>query len=133
MPWVVSPPHGLSLADIYLSVGFLFYFAAKEKLIDQSGSMPVGLQKAFHGSFIATIPGDNAAWTMLGILEGLVAVGLVLTLVRGEFLAHRTKPILIASLSLAMTAFGLMALAENMVGDNATVSELWSCLVGAVC
>jgi hypothetical protein len=123
--------YGLSLAGIYLSLGFLFYFASKEKLIGDSGSMPAGLQKAFHGSFISSFPGDSAAWTILGILEALVVVGLVFSLARGEFLVQRTKPVLIGSLSLAMAVFGLMAFAENMIGDNATVSELWIYLVGS--
>jgi hypothetical protein len=39
--------YATSLAGIYLSVGFLFYFAAKEKLIDNGGTMPTGLRAEF--------------------------------------------------------------------------------------
>ena len=53
--------YGATLAGIYLSVGFLFYYAAHEKLIANGGTMLAGLAKAFQGSFFASIPGDIAA------------------------------------------------------------------------
>ena len=36
------------LAGIYLGFGFLWYYAAKEKLIDDSGTMPEGLAMLLH-------------------------------------------------------------------------------------
>jgi hypothetical protein len=62
----------LIIGATYMTFGFLFYYAAKEKLFDDSGTMPTGLAKGFHGSFIASFPGVNACWTLLGLLEGLV-------------------------------------------------------------
>ena len=55
-------------------MGFLFYYAAKEKLFTDSGTMPAPLQKLFAGSFFASVPGDNAAWVLLGLLEAAVVV-----------------------------------------------------------
>jgi hypothetical protein len=66
--------YATSLAGIYLSVGFLFYFAAKEKLVDDGGTMPAALQKLFSGSFFASVPGDNAAWILLGLIEAAVVI-----------------------------------------------------------
>ncbi len=118
--------YATTLAGIYLSVGFLFYYAAKEKLFTDSGTMPAALQKMFAGSFFASVPGDNAAWVLLGLLEAAVVVLLVLSLARGEFLPQRRKPILLAGLGVSLLAFGIMGLANDMIGNNATVIELFT-------
>ena len=36
----------LIIAATYMTFGFLFYYASKEKLFDDSGTMPAGLQRA---------------------------------------------------------------------------------------
>jgi hypothetical protein len=118
--------YATTLAGVYLSVGFLFYYAAHEKLVTDSGTMPAGLVAAFHGSFFAKVPGDNAAWLLLGIVEASVVALLAISLLRGEFLANRTKPVLLAGLSLSLLAFGIMIVANAMIGNNATVIELFT-------
>ena len=118
--------YATTLAGIYLSVGFLFYYAAKEKLFTDGGTMPAGLQKLFAGSFFASVPGDNAAWVLLGLLEASVVVLLAVSLLRGEFLPQRRKPILLAGLGVSLLAFGVMGVANDMVGNNATVIELFT-------
>jgi hypothetical protein len=135
-PWADTHPtiaemariatYATSLAGIYLSVGFLFYYASYEKLITDSGTMPAGLQKLFAGSFFASVPGDNAAWFLLGVLEAVIVVLLAISLVRGEFLPQRRKPILLAGLGVALLAFGVMGLANNMIGNTPTVIELFT-------
>ena len=72
------------------------------------------------------MPGDNAAWVLLGLLEASIVVLLAISLVRGEFLPQRRKPILLAGLGVALLAFGVMGLANDMVGNNATVIELFT-------
>jgi hypothetical protein len=118
--------YGTTLAGIYLSVGFLFYYAAHEKLFADSGTMPAPLQKLFAGSFFASVPGDNAAWVLLGLLEASVVVLLAVSLLRGEFLPQRRKPVLLAGLGVALLAFGVMGLANDMIGNTATVIELFT-------
>jgi len=118
--------YSATLAGIYLSVGFLFYFAMKEKLFTDGGTMPAGLQKTFNGSLFASVPGNNAAWVLLGLIEASVVVLLAISLLRGEFLPQRRKPILLTGLSVALLAFGVMGLAENMIGATATVIELFT-------
>ena len=45
--------YATTLAGVYLSVGFLFYYAAKEKLLGSgAGTMPAPLHKEFAGSFV---------------------------------------------------------------------------------
>jgi hypothetical protein len=118
--------YATTLAGIYLSVGFLFYYAAHEKLFTDSGTMPAPLQKLFAGSFFASVPGDNAAWLLLGLLEASVVVLLAVSLLRGEFLPQRRKPVLLAGLGVSLLAFGVMGLANDMIGNNATVIELFT-------
>jgi uncharacterized membrane protein len=90
--------------------------------------MPAGLAKVFHGSFFASIPGDNAAWVLLGLIEASVVVLLAISLIRGEFLAQHRKPILLAGLSVSVLAYGVMIIANAMIGNNPTVIELFTYL-----
>ena len=116
--------YAATLASVYLSVGFLFYFAAKEKLT--AGVMPAGLKTEFAGSLFASIPGDNAAWILLGLIEASIVVLLAVSLVRGEFLATRRKPFLLTGLSVAMFATGLMGFTNDMVGSTSGAAELFT-------
>ena len=116
--------YAATLASVYLSVGFLFYYAAKEKLV--AGAMPVGLKKEFAGSVFASVPGDNAAWILLGLIEASIVVLLAVSLVRGEFLATHRKPFLLTGLSVAMFATGLMGFTNDMVGSTSGAVELFT-------
>ena len=46
--WLIS-------AGIYLTFGLLFYYSAKEKLIDIGGTMPAGLAKSYQSTFISSL------------------------------------------------------------------------------
>ena len=84
----------LAPAGIYLLVGVLFFYAGKEKIIDGHGAPPP-IEKQFSGTFLDTIPGVDAAWTILGILE------------------------------LAIFTFSILAMGQNVVGENEGVAELF--------
>jgi hypothetical protein len=114
------------LAGIYLAYGFLWFYAAKEKLFDQNGDMPAGLAKAYRGHFIDSFPGLNTSWLLLGLLEALAFVVVVASLAAGEFLPRRRKPILLAGLGLSMLTFGVMSFAQSMIGANDSVASLFT-------
>lgn len=120
----------LIIAATYMTFGFLFYYSAKEKLFDDNGTMPAGLAKGFHGSLIASLPGTNTSWLLLGLLEGAVFLVIAASLLRGEFIPARRKPILLGGLGLAMFTFALMSFAENMTAQFSTVAELFGYLTG---
>src|SRR5580693_3621712 len=80
--WLIS-------AGIYFTFGLLFYYSAKEKLIDNGGTMPAGLAKTFHGTFVASFPGTNTSWVLIGLLEALVFLTIAASVVMGEFLPTR--------------------------------------------
>jgi hypothetical protein len=114
------------IASIYLTVGSVFYYSSRSKLITDSGHMPAGLVKAFHGSFFASVPGDNAAWVLLGLVEAAIFVILAISLLSGEFLPQRRKPILLAGLGLSILAYGFMVVANAMTGNDALVLTLFT-------
>ena len=119
--WVV---YGLILAGIYLLLGVLFFYAGKEKIIDGHGAPPP-IEKQFSGTFLDTIPGVDAAWTILGLLECAIFVLIVASLVRLEFMPDRRKPFLLCSLALAIFTFSILAMGQNVVGENEGVAELY--------
>jgi hypothetical protein len=99
-------------------------------LFDTSGTMPAPLAKAFHGTFVASFPGTNTSWVLIGLLEALVFVVIVASVLAGEFLPTRRKPILLSGLALAMFTFAMIAWGENISAGFATVAELFQYLVG---
>jgi hypothetical protein len=116
--------YGLVLAGIYLLVGILFFYAGKEKIFDGLGAPPP-IEKQFSGTFLDTIPGVDAAWTILGILELGVFVLTVASLIRLEFMPNRRKPLMLSALSLAIFTFSILAIGQNVVGENSGVAELF--------
>lgn len=121
--WLVS-------AGIYFTFGLLFYYAAKEKLIDDNGTMPAGLAKSFQGTFISSFPGINTSWVLIGLLEALVFVAIAASVLTGEFLPTRRKPILLGGLGLSMFTFAMIAWGENLTAQFSTVAELFQYLAG---
>jgi hypothetical protein len=116
--------YGTVVAATYLLIGTLFFYSGKGKIFDGIGA-PEGIAKQFSGTFIETVPGVDAAWTILGLLELLVFVVTVVSLVRLEFLPSRRKPILFAALGLAMFTFSILAIGENVTGQNEGVASLF--------
>ena len=110
----------------YLSYGFLWYYAAKEKLFDQNGSMPAGLAKAYKNTIIDNFPGVNATWLILGLLEAVAFLAIAASLVSGEFMPTRRKPILLAGLTVSMFTFAVMTFGQNLIGNFEGVASLFT-------
>jgi hypothetical protein len=125
MKWDDIAVYALVLAGIYLLVGVLFFYAGKEKIIDGHGAPPP-IAKQFSGTFLDTIPGVDAAWTILGILESLIFVLVVVSLVRLEFLPNHRKGFLLSALGLAIFTFSILAMGQNVTGENEGVAELFT-------
>ena len=124
MRWEDGVVYGLVLAGIYFLVGVLFFYAGKEKIFDGLGA-PAGIEKQFNGTFLATIPGVDAAWTILGILEFAIFVLTVFSLGRLEFMPNRRKPFMLSALALAIFTFSVLAVGQNVTGENSGVAELF--------
>ncbi len=121
--WMIS-------AGVYLTFGLLFYYSAKEKLFDTNGTMPAGLAKSYHGTFVASFPGTNTSWLLIGLLEAVVFLAIVASVLSREFLPTRRKPILLSALGLSMFTFAIIAWGENITAQYATVAELFQYLTG---
>jgi hypothetical protein len=124
MRWEDGVVYALILAGIYLLVGVLFFYAGKSKIIDGHGAPPP-IAKQFSGTFLDTIPGIDAAWTILGILEAAIFILLLVSLIRLEFMPTKRKPFLLAGLALSLFTFSILALGQNVVGENTGVAELF--------
>jgi hypothetical protein len=124
MRWEDGVIYVLTLAGIYLLLGVLFFYAGKEKIIDGSGAPP-SIAKQFSGTFLDTIPGVDAAWTILGILESLIFILVLVSLIRLEFMPDRRKSFLLSALALAIFTFSILAMGQNVVGENSGVAELF--------
>jgi hypothetical protein len=124
MRWDDWAGYGLIIAGIYLLVGVLFFYAGKEKLFDGLGAPPP-IEKQFSGTFLDTIPGTDAAWTILGILEFAIFILLVVSLVTREFLPGRRKPFMVSGLALAIFTFSILGIGQNVVGEIEGVAELF--------
>lgn len=124
MRWEDGVVYGLVLAGIYLLVGVLFFYAGKEKIFDGIGAPPP-IEKQFSGTFLDTIPGVDAAWTILGILELGIFVLTVVSLVRLEFMPDRRKPFMLSGLALSIFTFSILGIGQNVVGETTGVAELF--------
>jgi hypothetical protein len=116
----------VTLIGIYVMVGGLMFYSGKGKLFDDDGNAPQGIQEQFAGTFLDTIPGTDAAWVILGILEFGVFVLLVASLLRLEILPHRDKSLLQVGLAVAMLAFGLMAFGQTATGQHEGTASLYT-------
>ncbi len=124
MRWEDGVVYGLILAGIYFLVGVLFFYAGKEKIFDGLGA-PAGIEKQFSGTFLATVPGVDAAWTILGVLEFAIFVLTVVSLGRLEFMPGRRKPFMLSALALAIFTFAVLGVGQNVTGENSGVAELF--------
>jgi hypothetical protein len=116
----------LTIASVYFLVGVLFFYSGKEKLFDDDAKPPTGIAKQFEGTFVATFPGVDALWAILSVLEFGVFVLLVVSLVRGEFLPHRRKGVLLAGLSLALFTFACLSFGQTSTGNNEGSASLYT-------
>jgi hypothetical protein len=124
MRWEDWTAYGLIVAGVYFLVGVLFFYGGKEKIFDGIGA-PAGIEKQFAGTFIDTIPGIDAAWTILGILELAIFVLIVVSLITMEFMPGRRKPFMLSGLALSIFTFSILAIGENVTGEHEGVEGLF--------
>ena len=116
----------LTFAAIYLLQGAVWFYPAKGKIFDDGLAAPAFVEKQFDGTFIDAFPGTDLAWATLGILQGLLFVGLVVSLVRGEFLPTRRKPWLLRTLGGGLLMFALLLFGQEMTSQYDGAASLYA-------
>ena len=114
------------IASIYIAYGLLWFYAFKEKLFDQDGHMPAGLAKAYDGTIIDSFPGVDATWVILGVLDLLAFLAFAASLLTGEFLPRKAKPILLSGLAFSMLVFAIMTFGQSIVSNYDGVAGLFT-------
>jgi CBS domain containing-hemolysin-like protein len=117
--WVV-------LGSVYVLQGSLWYYSFKEKIFDDDAKAPLPIQKQFDGTVVDSVLGTSTAWALLGILEGLAFLAIVVSLLSGEFLPHRRKPVLFVGLGLAMLTFAVLLFGETLTKQFDSVANLYA-------
>jgi hypothetical protein len=116
----------LTIASVYFLVGVLFFYSGKQKLFDEDAKPPPGIARQFSGTFIATFPGVDALWAILSVLEFGIFVLLVVSLLTGELLPHRSKRILLVGLALALFTFACLSFGQTSTGNNEGTASLFT-------
>jgi hypothetical protein len=115
-----------ALLGLYVMVGGLFFYSFWGKAVDGDFKISPELKKQFDTTFIGTIPGAQAAWDIVIILEGLIFLVVLLSLVTLEFLPTRRKPFLLTALAFALLDFGVLAFGQTATGQNESVASLYT-------
>lgn len=116
----------LTIVSVYFLVGVLFFYSGKEKLFDGDAKAPPGIERQFEGTFVATFPGVDALWAILSVLEFAVFVILLVSIIRGEFLPHRSKKILQSGLALGLLTFACLSFGQTSTGNNEGTASLYT-------
>ena len=116
----------LTIIGVYFLIGVLFFYSGKGKLFDDDGHAPAPLAEQFEGTFIDKVPGVDAAWVLIGILEFAVFLLMLLSIVRGEFLPSRRKQLLLTALALALLDFACLSFGQTSTGNNEGTASLYS-------
>jgi hypothetical protein len=124
MRWEDGAVYGLVLSGVYLLIGVLFFYGGKSKILDGVGAPP-SIKKQFDGTFLETIPGIDAAWTIIGLLELAIFVLIVVSLIRQEFRPSREKSFLLTALALAIFTLSVLAIGQNVTGQTSGVASLF--------
>jgi hypothetical protein len=82
-----------------------------------SGGTPAWFVAQFSETFIATFPGVNVAYLILGVMEIAVAVILVISVITLEFTPKRPKTFLLLAIALSALTFGFLGFGQNLTSN----------------
>ena len=114
-----------AMVGLYVMTGGLFFYGFWHKAVDGNFDIAPPLAEQFEQTFIGTIPGAEAAWVIITILEGLVFLLIAASLVTGEFRPSKRKPFLLTSLAMALLVFGLLAFGQTATEQHESVATLY--------
>ena len=71
-------------------------------------------------------PASAVVWVLIALAEAAIVIGLLASLVRGEFLRDRAKPILLGTLAGSLVVLGAMLFGQSMIGEHDSVASLFA-------
>jgi hypothetical protein len=116
----------LTIVGVYFLIGVLFFYSGKTKLFDDKGHAPAAIKTQLAGTFIATFPGVDAAWVIIGVLEFVIFLIILLSIARGEFLPHKTKAVLLVALALSLVDYAFLSFGETSSGNTQGTASLYT-------
>jgi uncharacterized BrkB/YihY/UPF0761 family membrane protein len=114
-----------AMVGLYVMTGGLFFYGFWHKAVDGDFDIAPPLAEQFDQTFIGTIPGADAAWVIITILEGIVFLLILASLVTMEFRPSKRKPFLLTSLAMALLVFGLLAFGQTATEQHESVASLY--------
>jgi hypothetical protein len=114
-----------AMVGLYVMTGGLMFYGFWHKAVDGDFDIAPPLKEQFDQTFIGTVPGAEAAWVIITILEGLVFLLIVASLATMEFRPSRRKPFLLTSLAMALLVFGLLAFGQTATEQHESVASLY--------
>lgn len=118
------------IVAIQFFFGCTFFLAA---ILKWKAGLTPDFQQQFGKTFLAALPGGlTAVFYFIALLETVAVLGLLVSLVTGEFLADRAKLILKLSLVFCLFIFVILAFGSRLTGkfDIAATNMLY--FVGAL-
>jgi hypothetical protein len=116
----------LAIVSIYVLQGALWFHSGKSKVFDDDGNAPPPIKEQFDGTFFESFPTIDGAWLILGIMQLVIFGVLVASVVRGEFLATRRKPLLLTGLALSMLCFALLLFGDVWTSNFEGTASLYA-------
>jgi hypothetical protein len=116
----------LTIVAVYFLVGVLFLYSGKSKLFDDDGHAPAPIKTQFEGTFVDKVPGIDTIWVILGIIEFAIFLLILLSIVRGEFLPHRAKSVLLVALAFALFDFACLSFGQTSTGNTQGTAALYT-------
>ena len=111
LPSSRAPTYWLTIAGIYLMQGALWYYGAYEKIVGGNLDAPAGIAEGLRRQRHRHVPRRRGRrGCVIALAEAAIVVGLLASLVRGEFLRDRAKPILLGTLAGSVVVLGATAL-----------------------
>ncbi len=114
-----------AMVGLYVMTGGLFFYGFWHKAIDGDFNIAPPLAEQFDQTFIGTVPGADAAWVIITILEGIVFLLILASLATLEFRPSKRKPFLLTSLAMALLVFGLLAFGQTATEQHEAVASLY--------
>lgn len=119
----------LKLIPIYFLFFPMWVTAGVSKLTGDG--VPVQFSEKFASTFISHFPGVTVAYYKIAVLEVIAAVLFLVSFLKGEFLAGRSKALLHWAMFVSVLLFAILCFGLRLSGSHEMAAQLFSYFAGA--